>query len=696
MTTGDHGTITSRLFGPLGAALNQVVPKTPVFFLALDPFSSSVRFYRTQAGRGAPDPKLGIRIAENFTTEGAATVDDAICRLILQLSQAGASQETLYRWALHTLDTQMAPLGEGSSRLRLQDALDALAYGLDSLKQAGGETTRDYRLLPGGTVLRVPQYVERPGLVVPSTCPTFVAEYVYWLGAQNATTLRRTGGLDFYFLPLRGLGQWRASADWIESTVRADQMSERLQCATPGLRACLEALYSVSILDVFLLSAFRSQHAAVGPTHVEEAFKSLWWAREVALFERGQFRRGFSRDGAEMRPQGEDNLPLVGEFVPSDGAFLSSSLLDDCPRHTKLVLSIDELASVAPDVRPEVVDTIRRLLGFDQVQYACPYIDREEIDRGRWALQLGERVARMGETLAAAAKAERTDVYESIGHTLKTAVQVTGWRGWHRRLRELAQEATDARTVNQLNGAANALALFGLAEGLGGLVRLVGILDDDEKLRGLQNRDRWVQEAEVEEWLSGKAENVVWKYFATLRQLSRVVCLGVGWPHVHIRLHQASGDFVEHHWEYDPVAEPHEALDVSSLAMPPLREGTDGVFAVLPSLMEPLRNAATALDRDRPRGLPALRIEVMGNLPRSVEVLVGNVLAAGQEPPMGLPPGLRTTAALLKLAGVASFREPMVEETPTGERIFWIGVEIHPVDLALRILGRKPQQEKGQ
>jgi len=697
LTTKVDEAVESRLFGPLADLLDRLIPGGSLFFLAMDPVSTSVRFYRT--GRslepGVSDQQMDATVAGYTSTKAFLHTHESLCDQINNILTTGAPTaiaNRLYAWALHRLDTQTLVLGGGKTgraRLRFQDALEFAASGLDAVKN-DDDSTHDYRQLSEGTVLCVPCYVERPLLIVPETRPTFVAEYVYWLRRRSMEHLYHSRGLDLYFLPLRGLGQRRASAVWLEATVDSAMMHDRLLPVNAALCRALEALYSATILDEFLLSAFRTEQARLGSGRVEEAFKSLWWADELAFFREGQFRRGFLRDDNAMRETGPSALTHALKRQSQQDSFLVATPVDGSPELTRVVLYLRRLSAVVPSTSPEVIDAICRLVGFDEVHFVCPFFDTEDFATSRWDEQLAERIGRMAESLRAAAKGERTAAYESIGHTLKTAVQLTGWRGWHQSLRELARSHEDQADSLVLNGAANALALFSLAEGLGGLVRLIGILDNDEKLRAL-DKQGWVDPTLLTAWQEGDTDAILKAYFATVQEVARIVCLGVGWPTLQLRCCQSPGDASEYNWTYDAAAEAHEVLNVNTLSTPPFRAGSDGVVAVLPALLEPMRNAVTAMGQSRKRGLStttALRVELEADLPGSVIVRVGNTLPNGEKAPPGMPPGLRTTAALLGLARVASFREPRVESTGTRERVFWIDVDLHPVDLASRILGR--------
>jgi len=100
---------------------------------------------------------------------------------------------------------------------------------------------------------------------------------------QSAKELVAPSKLDHWFMPLAGLGQWRAAGCWIapDSTAKMQRV---------GLYSVIEQLLSQTIIDVFVerlgevIIDSRADSLTVKLGQLANALTMLWWSEEIRLY----------------------------------------------------------------------------------------------------------------------------------------------------------------------------------------------------------------------------------------------------------------------------------------------------------------------------------------------------------------------------------------------------------------------------
>lgn len=294
------------------------------------------------------------------------------------------------------------------------------------------------------------------------------------------------------------------------------------------------------------------------------------------------------------------------------------------------------------------------------------------------------------EALGMMARSVRLAAYEGIGHQLKNSVQMTGWRGIHLRLREEASSVDEQDLSNLLHLAANSMALFSLSEGLGGILRLVTIIEN----RYFDKVAPWVDPQALAAWETGDAEyadQIVSQYAETLLAISRMICLGLG-ATMGVDIEYRRGDAWElGRWRYLEEEEADAVFDPKELAVPPFRAGTDAFFVVTMAFVEPILNAAKAMAKDpvisKDRSIP-LRVRVSAAIEDDhLLVEVGNATSE-RRPPDKFPTGLNAAQTLLELTEMGWYDPFRVSPDDRGNTVFWLPIRFYPARLARLITGQ--------
>ena len=363
----------SRTFRDIGRALRDTL-QAPIFFIALHPQLWADQYYGV-LGTGDPECSrwLTKRVEE---LSGAQTADD--WRALDSIAESlvgdlrGSDPDEVLGAAIDVLSRD--PVRMGSRRLDnkdrgriwespssaffltdggipapgwFQDALDFGCYcglsvdrflALPSNGRGRGYCQFHWHFDSGtkARVLEVKSYVKREGLML-GRLGIFIAEYLYYLAAMRKLADAeppRPSELDHFFLPLRGLGQWRASACWLVHDPIATPKPFKDHSSAP-LHAALEELTTKSILESFgvrlkealakaqasnpaQLDLFEADAAASSLESLCAAFSTLWWADEILLLERDICRFRLARDTAgDLRACEAAEQPL-GDLVHRD------------------------------------------------------------------------------------------------------------------------------------------------------------------------------------------------------------------------------------------------------------------------------------------------------------------------------------------------------------------------------------------
>lgn len=237
-------------------------------------------------------------------------------------------------------------------------------------------------------ILEVTGYVKRTSLMR-GRLEVFVAEYLYFLAASGLLAdpgnRPQPSDLDHFFLPLRGLMQWRASACWLQFK----PMDRPPQMVEPSIEevAALELALSNAILQSFTLRLRRAlpQARAASPGQawmfpprpgseycqtMVATFAVLWWADEVLLEGEGWCHRAL-RDQA--------------------GALVTASIREPCralAASRRLLSWQDSSEGLRVQLNLEALDggsALAGYIGFSRVQYRLRlFSEYDRQDREPW------------------------------------------------------------------------------------------------------------------------------------------------------------------------------------------------------------------------------------------------------------------------------------------------------------------------
>lgn len=296
-------------------------------------------------------------------------------------------------------------------RLHFQDSLDLPAifdFDEDALRKARGlperwavvganGESRTGRLK--GIYNPSPNILDKQGLVGEDNYHTFLAEYIVALGGgklHGPVTDLQSGpgvGLQYGFLPLRGLMQWRAAVDWISTSDLIPKASEKeLQLA----RTFVESNYSSALIEAFvngLLSILQTaQTRQLTPEEFQSPFALLWWAHDILFLKGGALMHALTRDASgALRPF--DGLPPEDffsrrtdeEFQIADG-FCAVTRLNCATQGDADSYSHRVRLRLSAGASGESVTQLTETCGFDEVVYRV-FLLRLESDEDREIFQ---------------------------------------------------------------------------------------------------------------------------------------------------------------------------------------------------------------------------------------------------------------------------------------------------------------------
>ena len=643
---------------------------------------------------------------------------DLAGRLRLTLPQLqGASKRLLISKGLSLGSHAVTPEGPrpvehwsfgeaGRNMLRVQDSWDWAACGhdLERLKLERADTA-SYEALSGErpTILKVPRSADRAGLVTADTIDVFAAEHVIALDEQ---TFSRPGvllaapepGLTFFFLPVRGLGQWRASVNWICVAPSAAEKQLEKQLAEQASRlshAVLEELNTAYIIGIFARAARKAL-----PPHVirhsqkrvalRDAFTILFCAREVLYFKRGACVEHLVRDersgelvraGAAAR---STEILCPGGWTTPLGSRYPGFFSDDGRRHPDLTTIRLSIAPVMATAIPkdEAAARLSDYLPFDEVYYRLHLFQGNASEIRRWGDQLAECLGQIVNEqylrqVAFERERERVfaRVYEHVAHFLGGSLEAAGLDATRKTLRrELRPMLADSVPLKMVN---NALTLLTLTEGSVGLLRLIGILSRKE----YGKLGEWFDDSSLGMWCPDDPRGggqTLDRYVRSIVHLARAIGSARGRPWVAVEVNGRPAPCDDSYCEFDR----------RELHFPPLSLSARGeaVYAMLPALVEPLVNAlrfyADAGEQIPAREPIRLKIDDRRQSPPPgtgphISVGIGNLcppsLFADEEALQQDPPGVQMTRRLMTLSRLATL---MPTEHDGAYR--WVTVHLHP------------------
>jgi len=320
-----------RVYRSVAEVLQRHVAQ-PVFFVALVPKRWSVQYLAVNAPRDhASAARIRSMVTQYLAKFGTKNMGISIdelfdfCRTRLTDSpddlKAGAlsilvsTKEVRLGWSAQNSEGSWSLSRPDERPLRwVQDALEfAHRFGLDARAAQEAAHQRGYQFISpwegAAAGIKVPKYLTRGGLIARD-----VEEVSYFLsealsavkGDLNTDTC--PSELVHYFVPLAGLGQWRATACWISPPEGQAPSGRGQEIVTHVLRQALDEMFTQSVVSAitphftYVLSKPDGEERLSALCH---AICSLWWADEVALF------RGNEAVYWEARDQNGDFAPRV-------------------------------------------------------------------------------------------------------------------------------------------------------------------------------------------------------------------------------------------------------------------------------------------------------------------------------------------------------------------------------------------------
>ena len=599
--------------------------------------------------------------------------------------------------------------GEPRSPLRFQDTLEwAATYqrDLESMESVRKDIGRYEQI--NRTTLKIPNSAARKNLITGENLEIFLAQHIIALDreALEHTPVKRKlpqPSLTSFFMPIRGFGQWRAAIDWIqcetgeENSTHNHGLEKKLKEQTSELsKSALEELLTLTLINIFAHTARK----ALAPftlgvkdqrEKLRNAFALLWWSQEISIYKQGDCIERLGRDARSGA------LVATGRYLQSDGqaqaawkcinnAHYQGFFSYDEKRHpeaTAIRIKIDPVIARVTDDE-QVRARLKNDCPFDEVRYRTYLFDANEEEIKRFADQLGERleeIVREQNLRRITHEQAQYTVYEDIGHILNATLSLAGLNDVRKTLRTdlraLVEELPSLRKIS------NSLTLLTIMEGTVGLLRLIGILHrgDYSKL------EEWFDEASLALWESRdeKTEKKVFQlYQEAIVHLARAMGSAFGRPWFAVTV-EGQTTF------YDEACH----LDPGKLTFLPLSKSrrSEAIYALLPALVEPLRNALLFLE-DREDYIPArepIRLTIKDNRRKPamgtphilVEVanlypsdLPSNMVVAGRD-----PAGVRATRRFMDLTGMAHIRR-----TSYKDEYRTLAILLHPQKLREKIL----------
>lgn len=606
----------------------------------------------------------------------------------------------------------------GHAQLRFQDAIDWYAtYNCSLINAANANDSARYKGYEqlgvgcgGNTILKVPMSASRPKIVTLSNLKVFLAEhllafdqYAAHMQDSQGNGISEDPGLTFFFLPVKGLGQYRAAMDWVgfdgykrntaEIQARLCDEASKLQ------RLGLESLFTQSLIRSFSVALrqafFAKQEGEIQPSEaLSHAFADLWWANEVRFKKVGQIQYRLLRAEGE-----EDTTWLTATDKPAPwkqhwhnysgaytGFFATSG--NGHPEQTFIKLNLSSFANPSNDVNGSLSQLLSssslsyqdltvtiNALPFDEIVFACYFFEPLKEDLAEWVDQLADTIVGtlMEQTI------QRTKIVRSRAKTLERAAH---WlNGLVRLVGRVDAAETLAKIIDRLDAehdlkgnlerVYDSLELLVLVEAGTGLLRLYGTLDDND----FEHVRDWFTETSRDEWMRPTAFQ---KYHHSITHLARAITSASGYPRIDVMV---DGDEISY---ADNIK-----LELDNLRFPPLskaKKGNEPILALLPALTEPLDNAIKYLKSkisedfsisDNPIKLVIEDRRVWAN--PCILVEIGNPYFEGDELPA--TPGLSRARELVEFTGLATIGDGRIK-TIDGKPYYFVPVYLHPQNLA--------------
>ena len=637
-------------------------------------------------------PAVGVRWLEQESLSLGDVVD--------------SSQNPVLRWR---------STRSGRASLRFQDAIDWYAEYKSSIaeaKHADPVRYKGYEEYGSGrrkTILRIPTSASRPNIVNLSNLKVFLAEhllaykeydqYVRLLRTPYATEPDGEPGLTFYFLPIKGLGQYRAAINWVGIDgykMNSVRIENDLSYEASSLqRLGLESLFTQSLIR----SASTSLRQALTETQtgnyqtpegLYQAFADLWWATEVRFFKSGRLQNNLIRaEGEEdttwvVSTENSAHLPPNWETHGHSYKGFLATAGKGHPHLTYIRLSLSSLADSQNDTERKIAELLTssgldyrdlektiNSLPFDEVVFACYFFHPLQEDLAEWVDQLADSVAGVliEQTVQRTRIVQiRAQTAERLGHWLNGLMRSVGRARAAKNLREAMKLTDDDDALALLREVSNSLQLMVLPEAGASLFRLYGTMDQGD----FYHLRKWFTVTSRREWNEPVALE---KYKHSVTHLTRAIAGARG----HTRIDVVIGG---HKTEYSSSCE----LDLDGLRFPPLSKGekvNEPILALLPALTEPLENLLNYLHKKKWLGSEFPIVVEIEDLRQtetpSILVSIGNPFSDEDEMPERH--GLARAQQLLKGTGLATIGHGEKRDV-SGMSYYFVPVYLHPQRLA--------------
>lgn len=637
------------------------------------------------------------------------------------------------------------PRGSELTKVCFQDVLDILHYQVDrnTLIQKNPE---GYAFLPTsdegkpGPVLQLSKYMQRANLVTSTSFEVFLAEYLYHvLGGQQPLEQQKSGWprpslLNHYFLPLSGLGQWRAAACWLAASERGALVPPDFQATMQSL---LEELCSQAIIDLFGTKLIEAQKAG-GPGEgvrfeaLIRAFAVLWWSETIALYEGNRRICQAARDDAgNLVLQAHDGVASPNVDAESAARGEASQLIQfQIARPGKLAqifLNISTLSRVVGESPGALVG----LLGFDRVVFHT-YLMDANADLNPYNGIMGRRLGSALINGLLVRRQTRENVIQTLSHAQKNLFDPIMW---DQALRDLANlpDPGDERSRQVLANAKAALSLFILVKGMGDLQTICSLRESGH----LFKISDWTHETQLQMWNNNPGQTFR-AYVNGVQAMVHLLCYGRGYHDGFLlKMVEDEETGATQSWSVTTSEPPVGWLSrLARETLPPFTANRlNGPIATLSALLEPVTNAIDALlekskpvtngidpvlrPTDREQGAPGLYVEVVnrinripdgGGYDKGVIVRLGNRMTPNPDMPeqdQRLFDRVVQFRDLLRATQLATIYDegpegPRLElHSPAAawglaqpdwgtwdrkRRVYWLTVALHPNHLAREIL----------
>jgi hypothetical protein len=291
--------------------------------------------------------------------------------------------------------------------------------------------------------------------------------------------------------------------------------------------------------------------------------------------------------------------------------------------------------------------------------------------------------------------------YDSIGHSLRAFVEVTGYRGAVAMLEHVQSNAQlSSEMMKMLSRCKRSLAFFEHAEALGSLMRLHGWVEQSSsarygKLVAEKISNCFLQD-DVPRVLAGELGDEILTGYADI--CSRIAIMLSSKDSVPFSIERFSGREQSHVVLHDPFDVSDQLSWIENVFLPPLVSTGDSsavLLAIAVAILEPMRNASTYLKSQKKReGNPSVQIILKLRERGEVTLYVGNPLFGGDQSDFTANVaslGVVLVGNLLRDCRLGEIRKPTKEEFKSLPRqpgfecseleYLWLCVELRPLDL---------------